>query len=83
MSRTDSVDDILIISGKPAFSTFALSKKRAAAPQLCYAEHVHVLKLRAPLDDAERQQVDRLLDYGPNQQWAQPCGERFITVMPV
>ena len=82
MTSTDSVDDILIISGKPALSTFALGKKRAAAPQLCYAEHVHVLKLRAPLDNVERQQVDRLLDYGPNQQLAQPCGERFITVMP-
>ncbi len=85
MAATDSTqihDSILVLSGRPALSVFALAKKRKQVPAVSYAEHVHVLKLTALLDEVELDQAKLLLEYGPSQELAQPAGERWVTVMP-
>lgn len=75
-------DSILVLSGKPALSVFALAKKRQQLAAVRYAEFVHVLKLLAPLDEAELAKVRLLLDYGPSQDLPEPDGQRLVTVMP-
>jgi len=75
-------DSIWVVPGKAALSVFALAKKREQVSALCYAEHVHVLKITRDLDEAERTRVRLLLDYGPSTDLATLCGERLVTVMP-
>ena len=77
---TNQDNGILILTGKPALTELALGKKITAAPGLAFAEYVHILKLTAPLDDAELRQTERLLDYGPNQGLITRRGEPFVTV---
>jgi phosphoribosylformylglycinamidine synthase len=81
-SDQTSTANILVLPGKPALSVFALHKMRSQVQEICYAEHVHVLQLSEDLTSAERAKVALLLDYGPSQELAQPCGTRFISVMP-
>ncbi len=73
---------LLALAGKAACSTFALSKVQVRLPQVCYAEHVHLLELSAPLSEDEMARVQALLDYGPNENLPQPRGERLVTVLP-
>ncbi len=74
--------NILVVPGKPALSTFALSKVQKHLPQICYAEYVHTLKLHAQLTGSEMERVNSLLDYGPDQNLPTSHGFRVVTVMP-
>ncbi len=73
---------LLALAGKAVCSTFALSKVQARLPQVCYAEHVHLLELSAPLTEDELARAQALLDYGPNENLPQARGSRLVTVLP-
>ena len=73
---------ILVLAGKPALSTFALEKKRRSVADVCYAEHVHLLQVAAPLSPDELAKAELLLDYGPDQGLPEPSGQRLVTVLP-
>ena len=75
-------DGLLVLCGKSALSSFALSKLRQKVQQVCYAEFVHVLALDDSLTTCELERVEQLLDYGPSQELPQAKGERLVTIMP-
>lgn len=75
-------DLIWVLKGKPALSVFALAKVRQREPKVCFAEHVHVLKLRHPLSTEEQARAEQLLIYGPDQELAHECGHPALVVMP-
>ena len=75
-------EEILVLAGSPALSTFALSKLQRFEPRICYAEFVHVLLVADPLDQAELDQVKQLLHYGPQLGLPAPAGSRALTVVP-
>ncbi len=74
--------DILVLRGKSAFSRFGLARVQAKVPSISYAEHVHLLELRAPLDDGELAKANALLDYGPNADLPQAGGTPYATAVP-
>lgn len=74
--------EILVLSGKPALSEFALAKIRTKSSQLVYAEFVHILALSEPLAGKERKNAETLLTYGPNNELAPSQGVHFATVIP-
>ena len=79
---------IQLIRGRAAQSNFELaqmlSRIQQHAPGVtgCYAEFVHLLHLRAPLDAVAERQAEALLSYGPSQDLPKPCGQLFATVVP-
>jgi phosphoribosylformylglycinamidine synthase len=77
-----ATNQVLVLEGKPALSVFALAKVEGRAPEIIYAEHVHLLELAAPLSVEERQRVELLLNYGPERELPQKQGERLVTVLP-
>ena len=78
-----------IIRGAPALSDFNVQKllqacKNQALPvKSIYAEFIHLADLSQTLDDSERQQLQKLLTYGPKIESQQPQGSLFfITPRP-
>jgi phosphoribosylformylglycinamidine synthase len=77
--------ELLVLEGPPAFSRFALEKKRQSlAPAITgiYAQYVHLLSISAPLTDRERQRTEALLEYGPRHGLAQRQGQLVGTALP-
>ena len=75
----------LILNGSPAFSEFALIKKRQDLGDQVrglYAEYLHLLALEAPLDADELVRVKALLRYGPEQNVPVKVGRYQATVLP-
>ena len=75
-------EEIVVLAGAPALSTFALSKLQRVEPRVCYAEFVHILLLEASLDEVEQHQVEQLLHYGPQLGLPESAGVRALTVVP-
>ena len=79
---------VLALPGPPALSEFALQKLREPLGlDALYAEFVHVLKLAEPLDAAEMERAQSLLQYGPQRGLpaslaAHPGAVQVATVMP-
>ena len=72
----------LVIVGKPALSTFGLSKLQKHQPAICFAQYIHVLDLSGDLSNAEMIRVKALLEYGPNQELPEHSGQLLATVLP-
>ncbi|HVW27780.1 MAG TPA: phosphoribosylformylglycinamidine synthase [Polyangiaceae bacterium] len=78
---------MLTLVGSPAFSTARLEKRlRALAaknPRVSdlYAEFVHFVDVSAPLDDAQRATLERLLVYGPRIP-RRDLAARLVLVVP-
>ena len=74
---------LLVLPGPPALSAFRLDKLRDGLGVAgLYAEFVHLLKVREPLDAAERQRAEALLRYGPELDLPERQGELRLTVVP-
>jgi len=77
---------MLTLRGAPALSDFRLQKltrriAEATGIELSlYAEFVHFVALERPLEEAERQVLDRLLRYGPALPAHEPRGELLLVV---
>ena len=79
---------MLILRGAPALSAFGTQKvllSLQTALQLTgvavtsvYAEFVHFADLTADLSDAEQQQLEQLLRYGPKEEAGELTGELFV-----
>ncbi len=80
--RPSDSEEIVVLAGAPALSTFALSKLQRFESRISYAEFVHVLLVEEPLDPAELHQVKQLLHYGPQMDLPEPTGSRVLTVVP-
>ncbi len=77
------MSDLLVLAGPPALSKFRLEKLREALGiGGLYAEFLHLLKLDAALDTAERRRAEALLRYGPETDLPERLGELRITVLP-
>ncbi|MFU8814241.1 MAG: phosphoribosylformylglycinamidine synthase [Pseudomonadales bacterium] len=77
--------EVLMLQGPPAHSRFRLDKLRAQlglGDGPLYAEYLHLLQLRAPLDDDEVQRCVDLLAYGPQAGLPSKSGEPVATVVP-
>ncbi|QBF81921.1 phosphoribosylformylglycinamidine synthase [Shewanella maritima] len=78
-----------IFRGAPALSAFRVQKLMEACDSAAlpvtniYAEYVHLADLTAALDDTERQQLERILTYGPAIESHAPQGQLiFVTPRP-
>ena len=78
-----------IIRGAPALSEFNVQKllqacnSQALPVKSIYAEFIHLADLSQALDDNERQQLEKLLTYGPKIETQLPQGSLyFITPRP-
>ncbi|RYV01109.1 phosphoribosylformylglycinamidine synthase [Shewanella sp. OPT22] len=78
-----------IIRGAPALSEFNVQKllqacnSQALPVKSIYAEFIHLADLSQALDDSERQQLEKLLTYGPKIESQLPQGSLFfITPRP-
>ncbi|MCS3460141.1 phosphoribosylformylglycinamidine synthase [Aeromonas sp. BIGb0445] len=73
-----------ILRGAPALSEFRINKllqsfaHRGLEISSIYAEYVHFAELSAPLSDAERTTLGRLLRYGPTIPEHAPSGQLFL-----
>ena len=73
-----------ILRGAPALSEFRINKllqsfaHRGLEISSIYAEYVHFAELSAPLTDAERTTLGRLLRYGPTIPEHAPSGQLFL-----
>lgn len=73
-----------ILRGSPALSAFRINKllARFQAANLpvsnIYAEYVHFADLNAPLNTEEREQLERLLKYGPSLSSHTPTGTLIL-----
>lgn len=76
-----------ILRGSPAVSAFRITKllARFHAVKLpvddIYAEYVHFADVDAPLTDAERTRLARLVEYGPHRE-SRSMGENILVVVP-
>jgi len=77
---------MLQIQGSPALSQFRLDKLlaniRTLVPELSsiYAEYVHFIDLEQSLDSHQTQVLGSLLQYGPQLQRSEQCGQQLIVV---
>jgi phosphoribosylformylglycinamidine synthase len=77
---------MLTLRGAPALSEFRLDKLQArlsaasGRPVRLSAEFVHFVETQARLDDAQRQVLERLLDYGPAHAATPEDGQLFLVV---
>ncbi|WP_394129131.1 phosphoribosylformylglycinamidine synthase [Shewanella maritima] len=78
-----------IFRGAPALSAFRVQKLMEACDSAAlpvtniYAEYTHLADLTAALDDNERQQLERILTYGPAIESHAPTGQLiFVTPRP-
>ncbi len=77
---------MLQLRGAPALSSFRLKKcldqLTNAVPVITgvYAEYMHFAELAEPLDEEQRQVLERLLTYGPQTQTEQAVGELLLVV---
>ncbi|WP_018693132.1 phosphoribosylformylglycinamidine synthase [Algicola sagamiensis] len=75
---------MLILRGAPALSEFAVQKLLDQTREECipittiYAEFYHFAELSVPLDDRERETLDKLLTYGPSKPPATPEGTLYL-----
>lgn len=73
-----------ILRGAPALSGFRVSKLLKSFEEMglpirdLYAEFVHFADVQAPLDDAARATLDKLLTYGPTMTEHAPTGLLFL-----
>ncbi|MEQ8991239.1 MAG: phosphoribosylformylglycinamidine synthase [Pseudomonadales bacterium] len=76
---------MMLLQGPPVHSRFRLDKlcERLGLPAgALYAEYLHLLALRRPLDDADQARCRELLAYGPRQGLPVRAGEHLATVVP-
>jgi len=78
----DQEKSVVALPGKAALSVFALGKIRQRAPQVVYAEYIHVLHIQGKLNEQEVALASMLLDYGPDQELPEPVGHHAATVLP-
>ena len=77
---------MLILRGAPALSAFRHGKlfaqltEKAPAVTGLYAEFAHFAELSGELEAAERDVLDRLLQYGPSVPVQEPRGRLFLVV---
>jgi len=78
-----------IIRGAPALSAFRVQKLMEACDHASlpvsriYAEYIHLVDLSESLDGSERQQLEKLLTYGPAIEAHAPKGSlHFVTPRP-
>ena len=78
-----------IIRGAPALSAFRVQKLMEACDHASlpvsriYAEYIHLVDLSESLDGSERQQLEKLLTYGPAIEAHAPQGSlHFVTPRP-
>ncbi|MEC8500729.1 MAG: hypothetical protein VXY62_05065, partial [Pseudomonadota bacterium] len=59
---------VQVLVGPPALSQFALQRIQRRAPNVVYAQFVHLLRVASPLAGEALERAERLLRYGPRQQ---------------
>ncbi len=77
-----TADPLVIIPGKAALSVFGLNKLQQRAPQVCYAQYIHILEVTGALTGAQYDRAANLLAYGPDRELPESCGHHFATVVP-
>ncbi|MEC8807528.1 MAG: hypothetical protein VXX21_00620, partial [Pseudomonadota bacterium] len=73
---------VQVLVGPPALSQFALQRIQRRAPNVVYAQFVHLLRVASPLAGEALERAERLLRYGPRQQMPEPQGHHSHTVLP-
>ena len=73
---------VQVLVGPPALSQFALQRVQRHAPNVVYAEFVHLLQVASPLAGEALERAEGLLRYGPQQQMPEPQGHHSHTVLP-
>ncbi|MEC7139034.1 MAG: hypothetical protein VXW50_08230, partial [Pseudomonadota bacterium] len=73
---------VQVLVGPPALSQFALQRVQRQAPNVVYAEFVHLLQVASPLAGEALERAEGLLRYGPQQQMPEPQGHHSHTVLP-
>ena len=73
---------VQVLVGPPALSQSALQRIQRRAPNVVYAQFVHLLRVASPLAGEALERAERLLRYGPQQQMPEPEGHRSHTVLP-
>ncbi len=78
-----------IIRGAPALSAFRVQKLMQACEHAqlpvtqIYAEFIHLAQLKTPLTEEQKQQLDKILTYGPDIETHTPSGTLiFVTPRP-
>ena len=73
---------MLILSGSPALSAFRKEKLLESLPGITAisARFVHFVALHEPLDGAQQQVLEGLLQYGPSLEEDDVDGQRFVVV---
>ena len=84
MSNTSGSEGLTVqvLVGPPALSQFALQRVQRHAPNVVYAEFVHLLQVASPLAGEALERAEGLLRYGPQQQMPEPQGHHSHTILP-